>query len=67
MSLTAPARTLIDVLDDVQPEQASMAVQQALRQGLVTTAQLEEEAVRCRKARPTSTALSGPSQTEEVG
>jgi hypothetical protein len=58
MSLTAPARTLVDVVDYVQPEQASMAVQQALRQGLVTRAELEEEAVRRRKARPVNAALS---------
>jgi predicted transcriptional regulator of viral defense system len=58
MPLTTPARTLVDVIERVQPEQASMALQQALRQGLVTAAQLEEEAVCRRKARPMKDALS---------
>lgn len=30
LPLTAPARTLVDVVDDLQPEQAAMAVRQAL-------------------------------------
>jgi predicted transcriptional regulator of viral defense system len=41
---TAPARTIIDVLRELQPEQAAMAVQQALRRGLVTEKQLHAEA-----------------------
>lgn len=44
MPLTAPARTLVDVADDLQPEQAAMAAQQALRLGLLTRRQLEQEA-----------------------
>lgn len=41
MQLTAPARTLVDVADKLQPEQAAMAAQQALGLGLVTRRQLE--------------------------
>lgn len=44
LPLTAPAPTLIDVVDRIQPEQLSMAVGQALRRGLVTAGQLEDEA-----------------------
>jgi hypothetical protein len=44
LPLTAPARTLLDVADRLQPEQLSMAVRQALHRGLLTTAQLQEEA-----------------------
>jgi predicted transcriptional regulator of viral defense system len=44
LPLTAPARTLLDVADQLQPEQMSMAVQQALRRGLLTAGELEEEA-----------------------
>lgn len=44
LPLTAPARTLLDVADQLQPEQLSMAVRQALRRGLLTPAQLREEA-----------------------
>jgi predicted transcriptional regulator of viral defense system len=44
MPLTAPARTLVDVSYDLQPEQAAMAAQQALRLGLLTRRQLEQEA-----------------------
>jgi predicted transcriptional regulator of viral defense system len=51
MPLTAPARTLVDVADELQPEQAAMAVQQALRLGLLTRRQLEQEATRQGKAR----------------
>src|SRR6266571_7138659 len=46
LPLTAPARTLVDIVDDLQPEQAAMAVQQALRRGLLTERQLAEEAAR---------------------
>jgi predicted transcriptional regulator of viral defense system len=49
LPLTAPARTLIDVLDRLQPEQFSMAVRQALRRGLLTSDQLGEEAARRHK------------------
>jgi predicted transcriptional regulator of viral defense system len=44
LPLTAPARTLLDVADQLQPEQLSMAVRQALRRGLLTANQLKEEA-----------------------
>jgi predicted transcriptional regulator of viral defense system len=48
LPLTAPARTLVDVADRLQPEQLSMAVRQALRRGLLTRKQLQEEATRRR-------------------
>ena len=51
LPLTTPARTLIDVADEIQPEQASMAVGQALRRGLVTERELVAEAVHRRKRR----------------
>jgi hypothetical protein len=40
MPLTTPARTLVDVVDRIQPEQAAMAIEEALRRGLLTTRQL---------------------------
>lgn len=49
LPVTTPARTIVDVLDDIQPEQTAMAVDQALRRGLVTLRQLREEAARQRK------------------
>jgi predicted transcriptional regulator of viral defense system len=51
MPLTGPARTLVDVADELQPEQAAMATEQALRLGLLTRRQLEREATRRRKTR----------------
>jgi len=57
LPLTAPARTLVDAADDLQPEQAAMAVQQALQRGLVTTRQLEHEAARRGKRRTVDTLL----------
>jgi predicted transcriptional regulator of viral defense system len=51
IALTAPARTLLDVADDLQPEQAAMAVRQALSLGLLTRRQLEQEAARRGKTR----------------
>jgi predicted transcriptional regulator of viral defense system len=51
MPLTAPARTLLDVADDLQPEQAAMAAEQALRVGLLTRRQLKHEAARRGKTR----------------
>jgi predicted transcriptional regulator of viral defense system len=51
MPLTAPARTLVDVADELQPEQAAMAAQQAVGLGLVTRRQLEQEAARRGKRR----------------
>jgi len=44
LPLTAPARTVLDVANQLQPEQLAMAVRQALRRGLVTAGQLKEEA-----------------------
>jgi predicted transcriptional regulator of viral defense system len=46
--LTAPARTLLDVANQLQPEQLAMAVRQALHRGLVTVEQLKEEAAQRR-------------------
>jgi len=46
LPVTAPARTIIDVLGELQPEQAQMAVTQALQRGLVTENQLRAEASR---------------------
>jgi predicted transcriptional regulator of viral defense system len=57
MPLTAPARTLVDVADELQPEQAAMAAEQALRLGLLTRRQLEREATRRRKTRVLATLL----------
>lgn len=51
MPLTAPARTLVEVSDELQPEQAGMAAQQALGLGLLTRRQLEREAARRGKTR----------------
>lgn len=44
--LTAPARTLVDVAGLIQPEQLAMAVRQALRRGLLTAGQLQDEVAR---------------------
>jgi predicted transcriptional regulator of viral defense system len=49
MPVTAPARTIIDTLARLQPEQTEMAVRQALGRGLVTRRQLQAEARRRRK------------------
>lgn len=57
LPLTAPARTLVDVVGELQPEQAAMAVEQALSRGLLTTRQLEHEAARRRKTRVIETLL----------
>ena len=61
LPLTTPARTLVDVANDLQPEQAEMAVRQALGRGLVTIGVLKEEAARRRspnRARAIETLLS---------
>lgn len=57
MPVTAPARTLVDVANELQPEQAAMAAQEALRLGLLTQRQLEDEATRQKKARVLKTLL----------
>lgn len=46
LRLTAPARTLVDVAGEIQPEQLEMAVRQALGRGLLTARELEREARR---------------------
>jgi predicted transcriptional regulator of viral defense system len=46
LPLTAPARTLVDVAGELQPEQLEMALRQALGRGLLTARELEEEARR---------------------
>jgi predicted transcriptional regulator of viral defense system len=51
LPITTPARTLVDAAGDLQPEQAAMAVQQALARGLLTRRQLEQEAARQGKTR----------------
>ncbi len=55
MPLTTPARTLVDVADEIQPEQAAMAARQALALGLLTRRQLEREAARRGKTRVVET------------
>ncbi len=57
MPATTPARTLVDVADELQPEQVAMAVQQALSLGLVTRRQLQREAARQGKTRVLKTLL----------
>jgi predicted transcriptional regulator of viral defense system len=57
MPVTAPARTLVDVADELQPEQASMATRQALNLGLLTRRQLKQEAARRGKTRILETLL----------
>jgi predicted transcriptional regulator of viral defense system len=49
IAATAPARTIVDVADELQPDQLVMAVRQALARGLLTRRQLEEEADRQRR------------------
>lgn len=46
LCLTAPARTLVDVAGEIQPEQLEMAVRQAIGRGLLTARELEGEARR---------------------
>jgi predicted transcriptional regulator of viral defense system len=58
LPLTAPARTLVDTLDELQPEQAALAVRQALRRGILTKRQLLEEADRRGKTRGVKGALA---------
>jgi predicted transcriptional regulator of viral defense system len=57
MAVTAPARTLVDVAGELQPEQAAMAARQALSRGLLTRRQLEQEAARRGKTRLLETLL----------
>jgi predicted transcriptional regulator of viral defense system len=46
LPLSTAARTLADVADALQPEQLRLAVGQALREGLATVGQLEDQATR---------------------
>jgi predicted transcriptional regulator of viral defense system len=46
LPLTAAPRTIVDVADRIQPEQLAMAVRQALRRGLLTADQLQQETAR---------------------
>jgi predicted transcriptional regulator of viral defense system len=58
LPITSPARTLIDVAGELQPEQAEMALRQALGRGLVTARQLRAEAGRRGKQRAIESILS---------
>jgi predicted transcriptional regulator of viral defense system len=58
LALTAPARTLVDVSGEIQPEQLEMAVWQALGRGLLTARKLEEEAPRRGRPDALSAALA---------
>lgn len=51
LPVTSPARTLVDVVGTLQPEQTELAVDQALRTGLVTPQRLRDEAARRGKTR----------------
>ena len=63
LPLTAPARTLVDAAAELQPEQAAMAVRQALHGGLLTARQLRQEAAQRRKERLIEELLSnGPNR-----
>lgn len=44
LPITAPSRTLLDVIADIQPDQAARAIQQALDRGLTTKSQLLRQA-----------------------
>lgn len=46
LPLSAPARTLADLADILQPEQLQLAVRQTLRGGLATASQLDDQATR---------------------
>jgi predicted transcriptional regulator of viral defense system len=65
LRLTSPARTLVDVAGEIQPEQLEMAVWQALGRGLLTARKLEEEARRRGRPDAVSAALAAvtPSPT----
>ena len=60
LPLTAPARTLVDVISELQPEQAAMAIRQALSGGLLSVRQLTQEAARQRKTRIVEALLPDP-------
>jgi predicted transcriptional regulator of viral defense system len=65
LRLTSPARTLVDVAGEIQPEQLEIAVWQALGRGLLTARKLEEEARRRGRPDAVSAALAAvtPSPT----
>lgn len=58
LRLTAPARTLIDVAGEIQPEQLEMAVRQAIGRGLLTARELEGEVRRRGRHDAVSAALT---------
>ncbi|HUA47437.1 MAG TPA: type IV toxin-antitoxin system AbiEi family antitoxin domain-containing protein [Solirubrobacteraceae bacterium] len=49
IAVTAPARSIVDAANDLQPDQLVMTIRQALARGLLTCRQLEEEADRQRR------------------
>jgi predicted transcriptional regulator of viral defense system len=57
LPLTAPARTLAEVAHSIQPEQLSMAVHEALRRGLLTPTQLQEQPMSQRTKRQFATIM----------
>jgi predicted transcriptional regulator of viral defense system len=63
LPLTAPARTLLDVAERVQPEQLSMAMNQALRRGLLTLEELQAQAALRHKRRAIETLLASETHT----
>jgi predicted transcriptional regulator of viral defense system len=63
LPLTAPARTLLDVADRVQPEQLSMAMNQALRRGLLTREELQAQAALRHKRQAIETLLTSETHT----
>ena len=63
LPLTAPARTLVDVVvDELQPEQAAMAIRQVLDRGLLTTRELKQEAALRRKVRAVEADLAASAE-----
>ena len=64
LALTAPARTLVDVAGEIQPEHRDMAVSQALARGLLTVRRLDEEARRPGRPVAVSAALTAVTWVE---
>lgn len=58
IAVTAPARTIVDAAEQIQPEQLAMAVRQALSRGFLTRRQLEAEAVGRHRGRIIAQALA---------
>ena len=57
LPVTSPARTLVDVAEEIQPEQAQMAIRQALAAALVTKGQLQDEAAKRKGDRASTTIM----------